>query len=203
MAAIDLLQREDLSRPWAAPTENNKQGFAAMNKIEKSLEILLGSLLVLMILDVTWQILTRFLPTNPSSYTEELARYLLVWIGLLGGAYAYRKKSHLGIDLLVNALPAKAQLRVQILTTLLCFAFAASAMVYGGIQLVLLTFELNQLSAALNIPMGAVYSVIPLSGMLICLFAIDQLAQLVLGTGHEHDPVATELSITRAPVLGD
>jgi len=152
-----------------------------MQRIDRLLELLLGSLLALMVLDVTWQILTRFLPMSPSSYTEELARYLLVWIGILGAAYAYRKKSHLGIDLLTNALPEKLQRKVQLLAISLCFAFAAAVMVFGGIQLVLLTFELNQLSAALNIPMGIVYSVIPLSGALICLFCIDQVLQLLRG----------------------
>lgn len=150
-----------------------------MQRIDRLLELLLGSLLALMVLDVTWQILTRFLPMSPSSYTEELARYLLVWIGILGAAYAYRKKSHLGIDLLTNALPEKVRKKVQLLTVSLCFTFAAAVMVFGGVQLVLLTFELDQLSAALNIPMGYVYVVIPLSGALICLFCIDQLLQLL------------------------
>ncbi|WOX07063.1 TRAP transporter small permease [Microbulbifer pacificus] len=150
-----------------------------MQKIEKALAFALGSLLALMVVDVTWQILTRFLPMQPSSYTEELARYLLVWIGILGGAYAFRKKSHLGIDLLTNALHGAARKTVQIFVVLVCFAFAASAMVYGGSKLMLLTFELEQYSAALNIPMGYVYSVLPLSGLLICLFSIDQLIELV------------------------
>ncbi|WP_323846685.1 TRAP transporter small permease [Microbulbifer magnicolonia] len=152
-----------------------------MKRIDRLLELVLGSLLALMVLDVTWQILTRFLPMNPSSYTEELARYLLVWIGILGAAYAYRKKSHLGIDLLTNALPEGLRKKVQLLTISLCFAFAAATMVFGGIQLVMLTFELNQLSAALSIPMGFVYSVIPLSGTLICIFSIDQLLQVLRG----------------------
>jgi len=150
-----------------------------MQKIEKALAIVLGSLLALMVLDVTWQILTRFLPMQPSSYTEELARYLLVWIGLLGGAYAYRKRSHLGIDLLTNALHGAKRRALQIFVVLVCFAFAASAMVYGGTKLMLLTFELEQYSAALNIPMGYVYSVLPLSGLLICVFSIDHLIELV------------------------
>ncbi|WP_428821524.1 TRAP transporter small permease [Microbulbifer sp. MCCC 1A16149] len=150
-----------------------------MQKIEKALAVVLGSLLALMVLDVTWQILTRFLPMQPSSYTEELARYLLVWIGLLGGAYAYRKRSHLGIDLLTNALHGAKRRALQIFVVLVCFAFAASAMVYGGTKLMLLTFELEQYSAALNVPMGYVYSVLPLSGVLICIFSIDHLIELV------------------------
>ncbi|TLM78213.1 TRAP transporter small permease [Microbulbifer harenosus] len=150
-----------------------------MQKIEKALALVLGSLLALMVVDVTWQILTRFLPMQPSSYTEELARYLLVWIGILGGAYAFRKKSHLGIDLLTNALHGAARKSVQVFVVLVCFAFAASAMVYGGTKLMLLTFELEQYSAALNIPMGFVYSVLPLSGLLICIFSLDQLVELL------------------------
>ncbi|MCQ3828635.1 TRAP transporter small permease [Microbulbifer elongatus] len=150
-----------------------------MQKIEKALGFVLGTLLALMVLDVTWQILTRFLPMQPSSYTEEVARYLLVWIGLLGGAYAYRKRSHLGIDLLSNALHGAKRRALQIFVVLVCFAFAALAMVYGGAKLMLLTFELEQYSAALNLPMGYVYSVLPLSGLLICLFSIDHLIELV------------------------
>lgn len=150
-----------------------------MQRIERLLEFFLGALMALMVVDVTWQILTRFLPMNPSSYTEELARYLLVWIGMLGAAYAYRKKSHLGIDLLTRSLPKKLKKKIEILTVTLCFIFSASVMVFGGFHLLLLTFELNQLSAALNIPMGYVYAVIPLSGVLICLFCVDQLLQLL------------------------
>ncbi|WP_193166180.1 TRAP transporter small permease [Microbulbifer hainanensis] len=160
-----------------------------VTKLERLLSFVLGALLALMVLDVTWQILTRFLPMNPSSYTEELARYLLVWIGLLGGAYAYRRKSHLGIDLLTNALPERARRATRVFTIALCFAFAAAVMVFGGFRLMLLTFELNQMSAALDIPMGYVYSVIPLSGALICLFSIDQLLQ-VLGSAERTADIA-------------
>lgn len=152
-----------------------------MKRVDRLLELTLGSLMALMVLDVTWQILTRFLPMSPSSYTEELARYLLVWIGILGAAYAYRKKSHIGIDLLVSNLPPKARKAVQVFTIAVCFLFAAAVMVFGGIQLVLLTFELNQMSAALNIPMGYVYSVIPLSGALVCTFSMSQLLEVFDG----------------------
>ncbi|WP_299597326.1 TRAP transporter small permease [uncultured Microbulbifer sp.] len=164
-----------------------------MQKIEKALAFVLGSLLALMVLDVTWQILTRFLPMQPSSYTEEVARYLLVWIGLLGGAYAYRKKSHLGIDLLTNALHGAKRRALQIFVVLVCFAFSAMAMVYGGAKLMLLTFELEQYSAALGLPMGFVYSVLPLSGLLICLFSVDHLIQLV--TAKEELPPVSDSEV--------
>nr|WP_010133363.1 TRAP transporter small permease [Microbulbifer agarilyticus] len=156
-----------------------------MQKIETVLGLLLGALLGLMVLDVTWQILTRFLPMQPSSYTEEIARYLLVWIGLLGAAYAYRKQSHLGIDLLSNALHGRPKRLLQLFVVSVCLVFASMVMVYGGAKLVLLTFELEQRSAALNLPMGYVYSVLPLSGLLISVFALDQLLQLIANKPQE------------------
>lgn len=171
-----------------------------MQRIDRLLELILGGLLALMVLDVTWQILTRFLPMSPSSYTEELARYLLVWIGILGAAYAYRKKSHIGIDLLTNALPPKSKLGVQLFAIAVCLFFAAAVMVFGGIQLVLLTFELKQMSAALNVPMGTVYSVIPLSGALICLFSIDQSVQLLRGESPARADVEETAEIASAQV---
>src|SRR5690554_692558 len=144
-------------------------------KIEKILSAFLGLLMALMVLDVTWQVATRFILNNPSSYTEELARFLLIWIGLLGSAYAYRKKAHLGLDILSQKLEGVAHRRLDIFISLVCMLFASILMVYGGLKLVLLTLELNQISAALQVRIGYVYCVLPLSGALIVLFSIDRI----------------------------
>ena len=68
--------------------------------VDRALEWLLVTFMSLMVINVLWQVATRFLLRNPSSYTEEIARYLLVWVGILGGAYAVGKRIHLAIDLL-------------------------------------------------------------------------------------------------------
>ncbi|WP_075186031.1 TRAP transporter small permease [Teredinibacter haidensis] len=146
-----------------------------LSKTEFVLGHFLGLLMFLIVLDVTWQVVTRFILSEPSSYTEEVARYLLVWIGLLGAAYAYRRHAHLGLDIVTRALTGVTALVAQKLADSLCLLFALSVMVVGGWNLVSLTLELNQLSAALQIPIGYVYSVIPLSGVLIVLFAFERL----------------------------
>ncbi|HEY7885820.1 MAG TPA: TRAP transporter small permease [Cellvibrionaceae bacterium] len=143
--------------------------------IERVLATFLGLLMAAIVLDVTWQVVTRFILNNPSSYTEELARFLLIWIGLLGSAYAYRKKAHLGLDILSQKLEGDAHRRLDIFISLVCMLFASILMVYGGLKLVLLTLELNQISAALQVRIGYVYSVLPLSGALIVLFSIDRI----------------------------
>lgn len=139
---------------------------------------LAGALVVLMsaiVINVTWQVVTRFIMNSPSSYTEELARFLLIWIGFLGASYAFCRHSHLSLDLLMQSVPDTYKRHLQRLSHVFCFFFSASVMIYGGAQLMALTLQLNQTSAALGVPIGYVYSCIPLSGFLICWFALDNI----------------------------
>lgn len=141
--------------------------------LEHTLAATLAALLGIMVLTVTWQVVSRFVIGNPSSFTEEMARFLLMWIGLLGSAYAFRTRSHLSLDLLMqNAALARKLLLVRF-AAVCGFVFAGAAMVYGGVSLMMLTLSLKQTSTALGLPIGLVYSCIPISGLLICWFAVD------------------------------
>lgn len=131
------------------------------------------------VVNVLWQVFTRWVLRDPSPYTEELARYLLIWIGLLGAAYAAGARLHLAIDLLSQRVGARARQVVDVVIELAVFAFALVAMVGGGLRLVLYTFEFGQISAALGVPLGVVYLAIPLSGLLIVFYAgLDVAARL-------------------------
>ena len=143
----------------------------------KGLSILLIVLMTVMVLDVTWQVISRFIMNRPSSFTEELAGFLLIWIGLLGAAYAFETRAHLGIDLLREKLGAAGSLRLDLAVNLIVILFALTVMVGGGLNLVVLAFQLHQISAAMGIGMGFVYLALPLSGFLIMLFAADAIAR--------------------------
>ena len=147
--------------------------------IDKALEILLIALMVIMVIAVSWQVATRYLLNNPSSYTEELATYLLIWISLLGAAYALRKRAHLGIDILVRRLDAKRRRSMHILAYGTIVIFSLVALVFGGGRLVYVTLDLNQLSAAFQLPIGYVYLVLPLSGLLLIYYSIVAIRTLV------------------------
>lgn len=140
--------------------------------ITKVLGVLLTILMAIMVLDVTWQVLTRFILRNPSPFTEELAGFLLIWIGLLGASYAYYTRAHLGIDVLTYKLTGVKKQVFEVVINLIVLAFAFFVMVIGGMRLVNLTFTLNQISPALGIKMGYVYLVIPSAGVLVFYFAI-------------------------------
>lgn len=146
-----------------------------MGQLDRIVEIFLCLLMVFLVLNVSWQVITRFILPEPSSYTEEVARFLLMWIGLLGAAYAYRKKMHLGIDIISEKLQGRAKYVTTLFVYFLTLLVAIAVLIVGGTNLVLLTLELNQLSSSLGLPMGLVYLCLPLSGFLIVLYTVEML----------------------------
>jgi TRAP-type C4-dicarboxylate transport system permease small subunit len=140
--------------------------------ITKILEKILTVLMAVIVLDVSWQIFTRFVMRDPSSFSEELAGFLLIWIGLLGGSYALYTRAHLGIDILTHKLTGLKRKVSEITIYVIVIAFALFVLVIGGAKLVILTFTLNQISPALGIPMGYVYIVLPLTGLLMVYYSV-------------------------------
>ncbi|GIX22104.1 MAG: C4-dicarboxylate ABC transporter permease [Gammaproteobacteria bacterium] len=144
-------------------------------RCDRVLNGLLAALMAAMVLIVTWQVASRYLLRAPSSFTEEAARFLLIWIGLLGAARAYRAGQHLGLELFTDRLGPAAQRLAARVADACVLTFALLVMVVGGSALVHLTWILDQRSPAMNLPMGAVYSVIPLGGLLLCAFSAERL----------------------------
>ncbi len=140
--------------------------------IDKFLEWTLIFLMAFNVLNVLWQVFTRFILKNPSSYTEELARYLLVWVGMLGASYAAGKKLHLAIDILSAKFQRISRIYLEMFIQFCVLFFAVAVMMVGGIRLVTITLKLNQISAALRVPLGYVYLVLPVSGLLITYYSV-------------------------------
>ena len=175
-----------------------------MDRIRSTVDrILAGSLILLMfvaVMNVLWQVFTRWVMDDPSSWTEELARYLLIWIGLLGAGYAAGKKMHLAIDLLPNSLEGRRRHLLEILIDGLILAFAVFVMIIGGYRLMSLTLLMGQQSAALGIELGWVYSVIPLSGAGIAFYAIaSMIERFQMMQGRRADVVESDRT-TQKPI---
>ena len=145
------------------------------NRIDHILGGFLAFLMAMITLVVLWGVFTRYALGSQASWSEELARFLLVWIGLLGAAYASGQKMHLAIDLLSPSLSVHGQKNIQTLISILIIVFVLAVMIVGGIRLIYITFYLEQTSAALQLPMGVLYGVIPLSGILIIYYKLNEL----------------------------
>ncbi len=144
-------------------------------RIDRILGIVLVVIMSVMVVNVLWQVISRFIVGSPSSFTDELARYLMIWIGVLGAAYVSGKKRHVAIELLPARAGKRTQRRLRILVSVLVLAFALLAMVLGGSRLVYISYLLGQKSPALQIPLALVYIIIPLSGLLIAWYKWNDL----------------------------
>lgn len=148
---------------------------AILDGIEKVLGYLLTALVALIVAGVCWQVISRYILQAPSSVTEELARFLLIWIGLFGAAYAYKHDSHLGLDILTNRMQGCRKFIATLFAHICVLTFSVVVMCIGGVALVNLTLDPAQTSAALEVQMGYIYAAVPLSGLLISLFAIEKI----------------------------
>ena len=147
-------------------------------KLNKVLEVFLVILMSVLVLDVLWQVFSRYLLDSPSSFTDELAGFLLIWVGVLGAAYVAGRKEHLAIDILIQRSPPARQRFLLYLIHSLIFLFALSVMVTGGFILVYSRFVLQVKSAALQLPLGFVYIVLPISGSIIMFYEVFHMLNL-------------------------
>ncbi|WP_245802679.1 TRAP transporter small permease [Belliella pelovolcani] len=143
------------------------------NQIDKVIATSLVFLMGLMVVNVTWQVLSRYIFQSPSSFTDELSRYMLIWLGMLGAAYVAGQNQHLAIDIVLRKLEGLAKIRLQIMINVLVIIFAVIAMVLGGSNLVYITYMLGQKSATLQIPLAYVYGIIPFSGLLVIYYQLS------------------------------
>ncbi len=146
--------------------------------LNKVLEVFLVILMSVLVVDVLWQVISRYLLSSPSSFTDELAGFLLIWVGVLGAAYVAGRKEHLAIDILVQRSPPARQRLLLYLIHSLILLFALSVMVTGGAVLVYTRFVLQVKSAALQLPLGYVYIVLPLSGLIIMYYEVLHMLKL-------------------------
>lgn len=147
--------------------------------MKKTLDLLLGRILValltIMVLSVLWQIFSRYLAGSPSTVTEEISRYVFIWLGILGAAYAAGQRTHLAIDIFPQKLNVQNRKKLQIFINVLILLFSIGVLIVGGGNLVYVNFILGQTSAALEIPLAYVYTVLPIGGCLVVYYKINEI----------------------------
>ena len=131
----------------------------------------------------TYQIVTRFVFNSPSTVSEELLTYSFTWMALLATAYVFGKRDHMRMGFLADKFSDKAQKALSIAAEVLIMLLAGAVMVYGGVTIVQLT--MTQSTASLGIPMGVVYIILPVSGILIVFYSILNIVDLVTGQAKE------------------
>lgn len=142
--------------------------------VDKILEFLLICILCIMLVAVIWQVVSRYLVASPSTFTDEIASFSMIWLGLLGAAYTAGKKLHLAIDLLSEQHVGKYTSFYENFVRVVILGFALLVMVVGGLNLCHLTYLLDQRSAVLEVRLAYVYGIIPFSGLLIIFYTVHE-----------------------------
>lgn len=130
---------------------------------------------------MTLQIVSRVF-FSATSWSEELARFLLVWLTFLGATLAYQRGRHIAVTFVVERLPGVIQRLCHAATALVGIGFLLVIVVVGYDYMQMQSF---QTSASLGVPMNYVYSVMPISAAIMIWYALVDLIEVFAGTDPE------------------
>ncbi|OLS40962.1 TRAP transporter small permease [Bacillus sp. MRMR6] len=144
-----------------------------MKSFNKGIEYLLMVLVALMVISAVWQVLSRYIFGQGSAQTEELMRYAIIWVSVIGGAYVYGEKGHLAITFFANKLKPSLVKVIGVLIDTAVSIFSTIVLIYGGYQIVSAT--MIQISPGMGLPMGYMYLALPIAGFMFILYAIQHI----------------------------
>ena len=152
------------------------------NKVMTStLNVVLSIVVGFLVLDVIWGVFTRYTLGEQAFWTNELAGFLLVWVTLLGGAAAFGTKGHLGVDYFVGKLHPDTRKLMAVFSHLVVLFFALAIFVVGGWKIVSDSFTpgMTQMTPALNWNKGYVYLALPIAGVFMVLFTLENMLNTI------------------------
>ena len=138
--------------------------------LNHTLNVLAGVSFLAMVALTCWQVLTRYVLQNPSSWSEELVSYLFAWMALFGASLVVGERGHMNIPIVVERMGDKGRKFFAIFAELVVFTFSGVILVYGGIQIT--SLAMGQMTSSLGLPIGVFYIILPLSGMLNIVYTI-------------------------------
>ena len=144
--------------------------------VNRCIEYLLFGLGFSMAILVAVQVFCRYILNSSLFWSEELARYMLVWLSFFGATVAYYHHLHPGVDVLTSRLSAVKQQISQLVVHLISMVLAL-VMVISGTQFA--WFVRMQISPALGLPKWIILAVIPLSGTVLFFYALTFLVQTI------------------------
>lgn len=138
--------------------------------LNQLLHVLAGVSFLAMVVLTCWQVITRYLLKNPSTWSEELVSYLFAWASLFGASLVTGERGHMNIPILVDRMQPNLQKLFNIFAEIVAFAFSAIILVYGGIQISQLA--MGQMTSSLGVAVGVFYVALPVCGILNMIYTI-------------------------------
>lgn len=152
---------------------------AAKNALDRVLTWACVVLFAALVVDVAWQVFARQVLNQPSGWSEELAKYLFIWLGLFGAALVFGERGHIAVDFAVRKLPRGLQTVLAVVVQLSILVFTGLVLIWGGLSVVELAWNQNLTGLPVNV--GPLYLALPISGVLIALYTIYHLVRILIG----------------------
>ena len=154
----------------------------AMTAIKKLCDQILIALCIilcaLMVILVSYQVVARFILGDPSAISEEAARLIFVWMGLFATALLYGEKGHMNINYVPEKVGVYYGYYLTIFSEILTLAMALWVLTYGGYRISL--NGMGQVNSAMTwLPVGVIYSVIPVSGVFVVYYGIYNILETI------------------------
>ncbi|MCL3859778.1 TRAP transporter small permease [Actinotalea sp. K2] len=154
--------------------------------LDRALAAICVVLFALLVLTVVWQVFSRQVINNPSTWSEEAARYIFVWLGFFAAALVFSERGHIAVDFVVRKLPALVQRIIAVLVQVLIIAFAVIGLIWGGWRASQGAWGTNL--TALPTQIGVMYLVMPITGVLITIYALYHVVEVLRGTEAPIEP---------------
>lgn len=160
-------------------------------------------LFALLVVVVVWQIFSRQVLHDPSTWTEEGARMTFVWLGLFASAFVFGERGHIAVEFVVRKLPVGGERVVSVLVQLVVLAFAVIVLVWGGWRASQNAWLQNL--SALPFTLGQMYLALPISGALIAFYslyyiqAVARNTQLPYGDHSDEDELVPATTVEPEP----
>jgi len=115
------------------------------------------------------QVVFRYFLASPLTWSDELARYLFIWCAFLGWIVAARRRTHLGVDILVTRLPTRGAAALRLAGAVAAIAFAG-VLAFYGVRVIARNLDVD--TTTLFFTMGFVYAIVPVAALAVALHAL-------------------------------
>lgn len=140
-----------------------------MKKVDNILNMVMRFLLAVamgaLVVGGTYQVVARLVGAN-ATFIDEFLRYILIWASMIGSAYCFYRDEHLALDLVKDRVKGVGVVILTVFIEAAVVFFVVYVFVFGGLKM---TMSANNASSVMRIPFKFLYSVMPISGLLIVL----------------------------------
>ncbi len=145
--------------------------------LDKVLTFVCVALFVEMTIVGAYQIITRYFFNSPSTVSEEIVTYSFTWLSILSAALVFGKRGHLCMTFFSGKFTGSKKLYLDIFSEITVVLMAVLLLIYGGYIMAMENID-QTLSALVMLTVGEMYIVLPLSGVIICIYGLLNLADL-------------------------